>query len=246
MWLDKVKASGVHLFLSAIIIGFFLLIVYFLWYPYPLYITEGLSQITLILLGVDLVLGPIMTFILYKKGKKYLLLDLSIVVAIQFCAFIYGAITIADGRPAYLVFATDVYKTVSPSMIDINTLKNKKLKYSLFSGPIYIYATAPDDPKERESLMWSTLSGGKDIEQLPKYYQHYTSNLSLIRKKNRNYEKKLKQSPDLKKQLIEIRKKNLLSAEQTGLYPFAGNKKRIVVVINLDNGKLLDYLNLPF
>ena len=133
--LDKLKASAIHLLISAIIIGFFLLIVYFLWYPYPLYITEGLSQITIILLGVNLVLGPVMTFILYKKGKKYLLFDLSIVIAIQLSAFAYGAMTIAEGRPVYIVFATDIFKTVPHAMIDINTLKDKIAKRYNTSQP---------------------------------------------------------------------------------------------------------------
>ena len=228
--LDKLKASGLHLLISALFIGSFLLVVYLLWYPYPLYITEGLSQITIILLGVDLVLGPIMTLILYKKGKKYLLLDLSIVVAIQFGAFIYGAITIADGRPVYIVFATDVFKTVSPSMIDISTLKDDTLRYSLFSKPIYIYATAPSDRQKRTELMWSTLSGGKDIEQLPEYYQNYQQNLAAVQAKNNssNYKNKVALNTEL---------------EQAGLYPFIGNEKMGIVLINLENGKILDYLN---
>ncbi len=70
MILDKFKASAIHLTISAIIIGVFLFLVYSIWYPYPLYVTEGLSEITIILLGVDLVLGPIMTLILYRKDKN--------------------------------------------------------------------------------------------------------------------------------------------------------------------------------
>ena len=185
---DKLKAAGLHLLISAIVIGSFLLIVYFIWYPYPFYITEGLSHITIILLGVDLVLGPLMTLILYRKGKKYWLFDLSIVLILQLSAFAYGAVTIAEGRPVYIVFATDVFKTVPSSMIDRSTLKDKSLDYSLFSRPIYIYATVPNDPKEREKLMWSALQEGKDIEVLPHYYQNYQANLSSVIKKKDGYD----------------------------------------------------------
>ena len=242
---DKLKAATIHLLLSAIVIGSFLLLVYFIWYPYPFYITEGLSHITLILLGVDLVLGPVMTLVLYKKGKKYLLFDLAIVIAIQFSAFIYGAMTIAEGRPVYIVFATDVYKTVPPAMIDINTLKDKSLNYSLFSKPIYIYATAPKDPKKREELMWSTLEGGKDIELLPQYYQSYQENFSAITQKkgSYNYNKKLKTESILNKQLRTALKKQNLKKEQIGLFPLFGNEKKVIAIVNMENGNIVDFLN---
>ncbi len=242
--LDKIKAAGLHLFLSALIIFSFLAIVYFVWYPYPFYITEGLSYIIIILLGVDLVLGPVMTLILYKKKKKYLLLDLSIIIIIQSSAFIYGAMTIADGRPVYIVFATDVYKSVSPSMIDINTIKYPRLKYSFFSKPIYIYATAPQDPAERTKLLWDTLSGGNDIEQLPKYYQEYKLNLKLVREKKYSYKKQLLKNPELNQKLENTLNSHKLTVDEIGLYPFMGNEQAVVVVISLKSGRIIDYLPL--
>ncbi len=243
--LEKLKASGLHLLISAIIIGVFLLLVFFVWYPYPFYITEGLSHIILILLGVDLILGPVMTLILYKKGKKNLYIDLSIIIIIQLSAFIFGAITVSDGRPAYIVFATDAFKTVSPPMIDISTLKNRELKYSLFSGPIYIYATAPSNPEAHKKLLWSTLSGGKDIEQLPEYYQNYEQMLSYVQEKNNTYgyEKKLASSSKLVQELSANIGKNNLNSDKFGLYPFFGNKKNVIAIVNLDNGKIIGYLN---
>lgn len=244
MW-DKIKAASLHLFFSAIIIGAFLLIVYFVWYPYPLYITEGLSQITIILLGVDLVLGPIMTLILFKKGKKYLLFDIAIVITIQLSAFLYGAYTIANGRPVYIVFATDAFKTVSPAMIDISTLNDKNLQYSLFSKPIYVYASAPEDVEKRNELMWSVLSGGKDVEQLPHYYQNYENTLTSVRNKSGSYgyEKQIQQNLELRKQMAALKSLHKINDNRIGLFPFFGNKKDAIALIDLNNGRIIDYLD---
>ena len=245
---DKLKAAGLHLLVSAIVIGSFLLIVYFIWYPYPFYITEGLSHITIILLGVDLVLGPLMTLILYRKGKKYWLFDLSIVLILQLSAFAYGAVTIAEGRPVYIVFATDVFKTVPPSMIDRSTLKDKSLDYSLFSRPIYIYATAPSDPKEREKLMWSTLQEGKDIEVLPHYYQNYQAHLFHIIQRNEGYKyyKKIKINDVLNRQYKTILIKHGLTQEQIGLFTLLGHEKEVIVIINLNDGIIIGMLDTFF
>ncbi len=245
---NKLKAAGLHLLISAIVIGSFLLIVYFIWYPYPFYITEGLSHITIILLGVDLVLGPLMTLILYRKGKKYWLFDLSIVLILQLSAFAYGAVTIAEGRPVYIVFATDVFKTVPPSLIDTHDLKDKSLDYSLLSTPIYIYAIAPSDPKEREKLMWSALEEGKDIELLPEYYQNYQANLFHIiqRKEGYKYYKKIKINDELNHQYKAILIKHDLTEEQSGLFTLFGNEKEVIVMVNLNNGKIIGMLNITF
>ncbi len=242
---EKLKASGIHLLFSLLIIGIFLLIVYFIWYPYPLYITEGVSKITLLLSGVSLIAGPLLTFIIYKKNKKYLLLDLLVIIVLQLSAFLYGAFVIAQGRPVYIVFATDVFKTVAPNTIDIGSLNNQDLKYSLFSGPVYVYASAPTDPKKRSELLLSTLSGGKDIEKLPEYYQDHKQQLFMVQRKNNiAYINKLHAYPQLYIQLTRIQKKNHLNNNTTGLYAFFGYKKTAIAVVNLKDGEIVDYLDI--
>jgi len=236
--LDKLKASGLHLLISTLVIGSFLLPVYLVWYPYPLYVVEGLSHVVLILLGVNLILGPLLTLILYRKEKKYLLLDLSVVVAFQISAFAYGAITISSARPVYIVFAVDQFKTVTSSMVDISTLKNKSLKYSFFSSPIYVYAALPDDLKELEELMWSSISGGKDIEQLPKYYRNYPAHISQVKEKSLIYKQQHKKRLAL---LLKSGQYNDLP-EDTFILPFF-TKNKEVAAIAASNGKIIDYIN---
>lgn len=240
---DRFRAFTIHLFFSALITGFFLLIVYFIWYPFPLYITEDLSKITLIFLGSVLIIGPVLTLIVYKKGKKYLWLDLTIIITIQLSAFLYGATIFANARPVYIVFAVDVFKTISPAVIDLNSLKDQTLKYSLFSKPIYIYATAPSDPKKRTELMWHTLSGGKDIEQLPEYYQSYKKNLPLVIKKQIHYTKLFKNNPDLRIKINRLLNKEEYTLNNTAALPFFRKNKNSIVIINKHNGKIIGYFD---
>ena len=239
--LDKFKASGLHLLISAIIIISFLLLVYFVWYPYPLYEIEGLSQVTIILFAVDLILGPLLTLILYKKGKKYLFLDLSIIITIQISAFAYGAVTITNSRPVYIVFAVDRFNTISQTMIDINTLEDKSLKYSLFSQPIYIYTAPPNDPQESNNLLMSVLSGGKDIEQLPQYYQPYLNNIALVKARALTYTQKNKKYLDS----IIRSNQNQYLLKDISVLPLFGKNKEVLAVIS-SNGKVIDYINTHF
>jgi len=148
------------------------------------------------------------------------------VVAFQISAFAYGAITISSARPVYIVFAVDQFKTVTSSMVDISTLKNKSLKYSFFSSPIYVYAALPDDLKELEELMWSSISGGKDIEQLPKYYRNYPAH-------KQQHKKRLAL-------LLKSGQYNDLP-EDTFILPFF-TKNKEVAAIAASNGKIIDYI----
>lgn len=242
---QKLIASVIHLAVSFAIIGCFLLIVFFIWYPDPFYLSEGLSQITIILLGVDLALGPLMTFVVYRKGKKYLYFDLFIIAFLQFGAFLYGAHTIYEGRPVYLVFSIDMFKTVSQPMLkqeEINKLPDN-LKFSLFSRPVYIYTELPADPKKHSDLLWKSLEQGIDIVQLPEYYQDYSKQLRAVAKEKHRYESLFHHSPDLKAIFVKKLSNLGLSTSEIGLYPFHGKEKSLIVIIKLSDGHIVDYLN---
>ena len=73
---------------------------------------------------MDVVLGPVITFIIYKPKKKYLLLDLSIIALFQVAALSYGLHTIFQGRPTFVVFSVDRFETVRT--IDIDPASAKK------------------------------------------------------------------------------------------------------------------------
>ena len=67
---DKLKAAGIHLALSALVIAIIFGIIFLLWYPAPWFKVTGTNEIIWVLIGVDLVLGPALTLLVYKKGKK--------------------------------------------------------------------------------------------------------------------------------------------------------------------------------
>lgn len=71
----RIKAFTLHLTISAVIALAVIGVVFYLWYPAPLHTAVGVTQIFLILLAVDVVLGPLLTLLVYKVGKKTLVMD---------------------------------------------------------------------------------------------------------------------------------------------------------------------------
>ena len=79
-----------HLSISATVVGFFLAVIFFLWYPPPYFEIAGAEGVVQILIGVDLILGPLLTLLLYRPGKPGVIFDLSFIALIQLSALIYG------------------------------------------------------------------------------------------------------------------------------------------------------------
>ncbi len=105
-----------HLLTSILIALLLAYIVFMIWYPVPLPKATGITHIFLMMLIIDVILGPILTFIIYKKGKKTLKIDLAVIIILQLGAMLYGMYFVAQGRPSWLVQIEDRVILVSPSI----------------------------------------------------------------------------------------------------------------------------------
>jgi hypothetical protein len=72
----------------------------------------GVTQLFIMLIVIDVIVGPIMTFLIYKKDFNVFKIDLAIIVIIQVAAFLYGFYSIAQGRPAWIVFNQNKFELV--------------------------------------------------------------------------------------------------------------------------------------
>lgn len=169
----RLKAFLVHLSLSAIIALLVLLLVFELWYPAPLQIAVGVTHIFLLILLIDVVLGPLLTLLVCKVGKKTLVFDLAVIAALQLSALGYGLCAVAEGRPAWLVFNVDRFDLVRVLDIDTRQLDEAPLEYRSTSwlGPRWVAAVKPKNVAESNTLMFEAVLGGSDIPQRPNLYR---------------------------------------------------------------------------
>jgi hypothetical protein len=99
-------AFGVHLIISLIILAGLLSLIFFVWFPYDLIFAGGLDGLKLIM-GVDLVLGPILTLMVYVPGKKGLKFDLFLIGLVQISCLGAGLWVVHNERPVIQVLAND-------------------------------------------------------------------------------------------------------------------------------------------
>jgi len=177
--LSRFQAFTIHLLVSSVILGSFLTVVFFIWYPQPFFVVEGLVQIVWVLVGVDIVLGPALTLVVFKAGKPGLKRDLSIIAGIQIIGFIYGAHTFFVERPAFAVIYDSDYFEVIPSsdMNDVSEI-DPALEYSSMGKPLIVYVDAPKNIDELRKILEDMKKGGPSIELRPQYYRPLKGNIN--------------------------------------------------------------------
>lgn len=113
-WKGRLRAAGIHLCISLAVAVLAALLVFGLWYPYPYREISGGRELFLIVVSVDVILGPIITLAIFnlKKPFKELRRDLMVVAMIQLVGLGYGLWTVSLARPAHLVFEFDRFRVV--------------------------------------------------------------------------------------------------------------------------------------
>lgn len=171
--MNRWKASGSHLLLSILVIGGIALSAFLLWYPHALYRVAGLDRILLVMLGIDLTAGPLLTLILYRKGKWGLKFDLTVIALCQLAFLGYGLHTLWAARPVFLVGTPDTFTLVFASEIDDDDLaraSRPEWRQLSWTGPVLVGAHMPADPAQRRTVMEEFMAGGAGIERSPRHY----------------------------------------------------------------------------
>jgi hypothetical protein len=171
------KAAAIHLSISACIGAIVGILLFGLWYPPPYFHAAGADELILLLVGVDLVLGPLMTLVVFRSGKHGLKFDLAFIGLVQTVALVYGLSVVLQSRPVFLVGVLDRFVLVAANEVndaDLAQGGEARFRSRSWTGPQLVAAELPTDPMERSNLAFSALSG-RDVQNLPKYYRDYGS-----------------------------------------------------------------------
>ena len=170
------KAMTVHFGLSLLVAAVVALLVFTLWFPYPYRELAGGRELFILVMAVDIVCGPLLTFVLFSptKPKKELLTDISLVAFIQILALSYGIWTVWQVRPVYLVQEADKLNIISWSKIDTKNIETiaPELKPQFFSGPIKVSLRA-QTMAEQLAIDSTIPSAVKDKSEQPNLYITY-------------------------------------------------------------------------
>lgn len=103
-----------HLVLSMCLTMLAAIIVFRVWFPYPYRELSGGRELFILIMIVDMAVGPLITLVVFNplKSKREMLLDFSMVAVLQIAALVYGMWTVCGARPVHLVFEYDRFRVI--------------------------------------------------------------------------------------------------------------------------------------
>lgn len=169
---SKLQAFSIHLGIS---LGIFFVLLYFIvfaWYPQPFFSADGGFQGLRLIALVDLVLGPALTFIVFKPGKPGLKFDLSVIAIAQIAALTWGVWAVHNERPIAVVFTDDRFYTLPHRQLTKAGINLKELEKFGARLPVITYIDIPDDPQERYELFSESFNNQTPLFYYGSLYRH--------------------------------------------------------------------------
>lgn len=174
-----------HFMCSLAIVSTVLAVVYFVWYPAPYFQINGAAGVIKTLVGVDLVLGPALTVVLYKPGKKGLWFDMLFIGVLQLGALIYGTTVLYQERPQYMVFAVDRFAVVPATQLYPTPGMPVEICAGTWSGPCEVAAVLPEDFEARDAVLFRSVEEGVELEHQPEYWHPLSEHSELLLNKSK-------------------------------------------------------------
>lgn len=202
---------------------------------------QAADQLMLLLVGIDVIVGPVFTLIVFRSGKPGLRFDLSVIATVQAAMFSYGMWVVLESRPVFLVAAIDRFVLVSANKIDLANMQkaiNPVFRTLSWNGPQLVAATPPTNSHEKSDLLFSAVLAHRDIEQMPSYYVAYAEQAAVIVAHSKTLDALRKLHPSANSLLDDF-----LSARtdtpDLGWVPLVARRHDLVMIISIKTGKPL-------
>src|SRR6188768_3691636 len=165
VWREEFVATGIHFLVTLGFAACAAALIFLVWYPDPFETMIGGTEMFLLVVGCDLVLGPLISLVIYdrRKSRRALITDYSIVGVVQIAALVYGVHTLAAARPVYVAFNHDRIEIVSALDISDEELAaaNAPVYGSLpLTGPRFISIKVP--AAEQQDALFESVAGNHE------------------------------------------------------------------------------------
>ena len=230
-----------HLLLSFLVALSVVGVVFFIWYPSSLATAVGVTHIFLMLLVIDVILGPLLGLLVYKEGKKTLKFDLGVIILIQIAALCYGVYSIEQGRPAWLVYNVDRFELVRKNeLVDTNIQQaQQQFQQPSWFKPQYVATEFAKDTQQRNDEMFAEVFSGISIAQRPERYVELTQAKTQIQQRvlPLNELEQYNSKAEVEKTLAKYPKAD-------AWLPLKANAVDMVVLVNKESASIIKIVDL--
>jgi hypothetical protein len=152
-----------HMAASALVAALVAALIFWLWFPYPYRELTGGRELFWLIISVDVVCGPLLTWVIAAphKSRRELAADIGMVAVLQVAALAYGLFILSQARPVALVFEQDRFRAVTVADIDSGDLEKAEPAFQSLSytGPKLVGVREPISADESFEAISQGLSG---------------------------------------------------------------------------------------
>jgi hypothetical protein len=242
-WRKKFLVFTIHFVATAALGAIAAALIFFVWFPSPFATMIGGTELFVLVVGCDLVLGPLLSLVIYdsRKSRRALIVDYSVVGLAQVGMLVYGVYVVAGTRPVEVVFNKDRLEVVTARDISDAELAAARLpQYRALSltGPRYVSIQVPK--ADQQDALFQSLAGNEE-HQRPKFYAPYETALAQIRKRSRALAVLEKKFPDYTPALEQAAREAGVAPENARWLPVHHRKGFWTAIIDGASGRPLSY-----
>lgn len=247
--MTRFKAATTHLLISTALASIVICLIVFGWYPLPFFFALGGPMLIALIVGIDVVLGPLMTMILFNpnKSRRALTIDLTLIGIVQLGALVYGMHSGYVGRMAYVVFVENTFRLVEASELAPNLMQkaqDPEFKYVPFAGYRVVGTTIPDTEQAKSDLTFFKAIGA-GAQHMPQFYVPLSMNREQMLRSAIARETLEKKRPGLVNSIQTALNRSQLSWTDIVVLPFDLPTATWTAVVNLKNMALLEIYREP-
>lgn len=230
---SRAAAAAVHLLVSLCVALLAGALVFGLWYPGDYRLLSGGRSLFFLVVTVDVILGPLLTFAVYnlEKGWPHLRRDLAIIAVIQLAGLTYGMHTVYVVRPVAMVFEVDRFRVVTASDVYLPELPMAPAEYRSLpvTGP-WLLSTRSSEAGDDHSRAIMLALEGFDIGQRPTFWRPYDEGRGAALARARPIELLLKKYPDRAAQFNTSLSEVLLPSSEARFLPLVARGDWVAVL----------------
>ena len=243
----RMRAAGVHLALSIAAVSLLAALMLWLWYPPAYFVADGGWRVLRIIVLVDVVIGPLLTLIVFNRAKPELKRDLAVIALIQLAAFGYGAATMYLYRPAFVTVAGNAAFTVNWRDLAAagGDLSGAQALAATAPAPVLVDLRMPATAAERAALWTNFSQGGRaPTHEAHRYIALTPERLDATLTSADDMAKLAKSDAGIAAELAKVHAAHPdKPAASLGFLPITCRFDVVVLVFDRKSGSIIDWMN---
>ena len=242
--MNRFGAFLIHLGISLVIFAVLAYLVVYVWYPDFFFASDGGWQGMRIIVFVDLVLGPMLTLVVFNRNKPRheLRRDLTIIGLFQASCLTAGTWVVYQERPLALVYLDGHFFSMSAD--DYRTSGNQVPDLSEFPGsyPKRVTVELPEDFAEESRVRQRAFAEQKPLRAYSELYEPLTRERLHITQEAADADRLRSRRPE---EFDAWLNRYGGDASDYAFFPFGARYGYAFLGVERDSGKIVAMLDIP-